>query len=54
MQGEVAAEGMEVVVDDFFWEGILKRSESIDEFSATERLLSESHQAQVRETCSRW
>jgi len=29
-------------VDDFFWEGILRRSESIDEFSTTERLLSET------------
>jgi hypothetical protein len=39
MQGDVA-EGS-AVVDDFFWEGILRRSESIDEFSTTERLLSE-------------
>eukprot|EP00913_Durusdinium_trenchii_P006788 g6380.t1 len=30
------------VIDDFFWEGILLRSESIDAFSTTERLLSEA------------
>jgi len=38
----VSAEGEQAVVDDFFWEGIMRRSESIDEFSATERLLSET------------
>eukprot|EP00931_Biecheleriopsis_adriatica_P049820 TRINITY_DN28828_c0_g2_i1.p1 TRINITY_DN28828_c0_g2~~TRINITY_DN28828_c0_g2_i1.p1 ORF type:complete len:1127 (+),score=284.80 TRINITY_DN28828_c0_g2_i1:887-4267(+) len=39
MGGEAAADQ---VIDDFFWEGILLRSESIDAFSATERLLSEA------------
>mmetsp|Transcript_19113 Transcript_19113/g.44703 ORF Transcript_19113/g.44703 Transcript_19113/m.44703 type:complete len:1340 (-) Transcript_19113:48-4067(-) len=41
LHGETPPEG-EAVVDDFFWEGILRRSESIDEFSTTERLLSET------------
>lgn len=40
LHGEAPVSG-EIVVDDFFWEGVLKRSESIDEFSTTERLLSE-------------
>lgn len=34
--------GDDQVIDDFFWEGILLRSESIDAFSTTERLLSEA------------
>jgi len=42
LHGDASPEGQEVVVDDFFWEGILRRSESIDEFSSTERLLSET------------
>ena len=33
------------VMDDCFWEGILLRSESIDAFSTTERLLSEALRA---------
>ncbi|CAJ1415611.1 unnamed protein product [Effrenium voratum] len=41
LHGETASESDEVI-DDFFWEGILLRSESIDAFSATERLLSEA------------
>ncbi|CAE8689389.1 unnamed protein product [Polarella glacialis] len=35
-------DGPDQVMDDFFWEGVLKRSESIDDFSTTERLLSQS------------
>lgn len=43
LHGDAPAEGGDshTVVDDFFWEGILRRSECIDDFSATERLLSE-------------
>eukprot|EP00928_Gymnodinium_smaydae_P060322 TRINITY_DN4392_c1_g1_i2.p1 TRINITY_DN4392_c1_g1~~TRINITY_DN4392_c1_g1_i2.p1 ORF type:complete len:1299 (-),score=328.84 TRINITY_DN4392_c1_g1_i2:23-3781(-) len=40
LHGETGAD--ETIVDDFFWEGVLRRGESIAEFSATERLLSES------------
>lgn len=44
LHGDAPADGAEaeVVMDDFFWEGILRRSENIDEFSTTERLLSET------------
>ena len=37
-----APAGEDQVMDDFFWETILLRSESIDAFSTTERLLSEA------------
>lgn len=41
LHGEAPMNG-EAVMDDFFWEGILRRSESIDEFSIAARLLSET------------
>eukprot|EP00929_Paragymnodinium_shiwhaense_P105158 TRINITY_DN70072_c0_g1_i1.p1 TRINITY_DN70072_c0_g1~~TRINITY_DN70072_c0_g1_i1.p1 ORF type:complete len:1596 (-),score=442.89 TRINITY_DN70072_c0_g1_i1:249-5036(-) len=42
LHGESVEGTKEPVMDDFFWEGILRKSECIDEFSATERaLLSE-------------
>ncbi|CAK0845343.1 unnamed protein product [Prorocentrum cordatum] len=45
LHGDAPLEGAEAhdeVVDDFFWEGILRRSESIDEFATTGRLLCEA------------
>eukprot|EP00439_Symbiodinium_sp_Y106_P032293 s1615_g3.t2 len=43
LHGDAPPEGGdEQVIDDFFWEGILLRSESIDAFASTERLLSEA------------
>eukprot|EP00930_Biecheleria_cincta_P087192 TRINITY_DN7643_c0_g3_i1.p1 TRINITY_DN7643_c0_g3~~TRINITY_DN7643_c0_g3_i1.p1 ORF type:complete len:1562 (-),score=332.89 TRINITY_DN7643_c0_g3_i1:103-4788(-) len=43
LHGDAPIDGpADQVIDDFFWEGILLRSESMDAFSATERLLSES------------
>lgn len=45
LHGDAPVEGAgahDEVVDDFFWEGILRRSESIDEFATTGRLLCEA------------
>jgi len=44
LHGDAPMEGGadQSVMDDFFWEGILRRSESTDEFSTTELLLSET------------
>lgn len=42
LHGSSNQAGDDQVIDDFFWEGILLRSESIDAFSTTERLLSEA------------
>lgn len=43
LHGDAPVEGeLQSVVDDFFWEGVLRRSETIDEFSTSERLLSET------------
>lgn len=42
LHGDTPAEGGDIQVDDFFWEGILRRSENIEEFSTTNRLLSEA------------
>jgi len=45
MHGEAPPNGAELagtLVDDDYWESIIRRSESIDQFSTTERLLSET------------